>query len=139
MKIFVYACLLAALNAPQSRAQTAHHRPSQRPPGPVAYPGPQTPPRPRPPLPAPGDLGQYLSAFDDASRGRLDSCRVSRFRWWSRPGGCVYRLRVNGRPYPDGRACSSAERSMPWGCAVGDQKANLGCLIVRAMREGRCR
>ncbi len=152
-----FFCLLLALSLDVPAWGQAHDVPSERPPAPVRYPGRINPPRPtrpapRPePTPTPGPsypypdyrpappAGNYSAAYAAASRGRLRNCRITRFRWYSRPAGCLYRLRVNGRPYPTENACSASSRAALWGCAVGSQQQNMGCLVLLAMNNGVCR
>jgi hypothetical protein len=41
-------------------------------------------------------------------------------------------------PEVDGSVCSQSLQAMKVGCAVGDEKQNIGCILKKAVTEGKC-
>ncbi len=107
--------------------------------------GPSYPsPRPSYPNPGPSYPGSltYLLGLSDyqvadyALQSRTGKCEVKKGDWRS---SCDYYVEVNGHGYPQGTGCADSRYTARYGCPSYSEKANAGCMIKKAIRQGACR
>lgn len=105
-----------------------------------SYPNPG-PSYPNPGPNHPGSLSYLLGmtdyqVADYAMSRRAGRCSVKRGGWGS---SCDYYVEVNGYGYPQGTGCADRAYTARYGCDSYSEKANAGCMIKKAIRQGACR
>lgn len=98
-------------------------------------------PAPRPNPGPSGALNHLLrmtdyQVADYAMQRRAGRCEVKRGGWGA---SCDYYVEVNGYGYPQGTGCADSIYTSRYGCNSYSEKANAGCMIKKAIRQGACR
>lgn len=85
----------------------------------------------------------FKDIFHDAFDYDVNNCTIEQVGglWGSgNTYGCKYQVYVSGKGFPnvDGSICSDSNSASKINCNVGNEKANAGCIMKKAIESGYC-